>query len=125
MFRSHHLHNFMTLPNQYVISTSQVRTFLGHTLNELTHTWIRGIKYSFSVACPCNTLQQKSQQESTETPNPRRSLHFLCLEECFNNKTIQCKGLRVATDCFKRWFHTQVHDEVEQIKKGRLSSFIT
>ena len=92
-FQTHGLFNFMNL-------SLKVWTFLEQALKELTSTWIHGIKYNFSVVCPCNDLQQPPQ------PDVSRCIHLLPLEECLNKAKIKCKDKKilVQTEVFKKWF---------------------
>ncbi|XP_072032305.1 uncharacterized protein [Amphiura filiformis] len=98
---------------------SMVRTFLTHALNELTYTWIRGVKYEFSVACPCNDLQ--SHTPEADLP---KCFHLLQLEDCLVKAKIKCKGKKmwVATEIFKKWFHRkddeEDEDEIAVLKRG-------
>ena len=82
-----------------------MHTFLTNAMQELTTTWIRGITYEFSVACPCNDLQQTVELDVSRS----RCLHLLPLEECLNQEKIKCRERQmwIETDVFRAWFQEQ------------------
>ncbi|XP_072031721.1 uncharacterized protein [Amphiura filiformis] len=80
---------------------TSVKTFLADALNELTLTWIHGIKYEFSIVCPCNDLSPSSDAS--------RCCHLLPLEDCLNESKVKCneKQVWVDTEVFKTWFQSK------------------
>ncbi|XP_072025888.1 uncharacterized protein [Amphiura filiformis] len=71
---------------------SAVTNFLENALKELTKTWIHGMKYEFTIACPCNTVPSLS--------------HLLPLKQILSKPTIICreKYVRVETGIYQAWF---------------------
>ncbi|XP_072030545.1 uncharacterized protein [Amphiura filiformis] len=81
---------------------TSVKSFLATALNELTLTWIHGIKYELSIGCPCNDLSAASDEY--------RCCHLLTLEDCLNESKVKCneKQVWVDTEVFKTWFHSEM-----------------
>ncbi|XP_072031723.1 uncharacterized protein [Amphiura filiformis] len=92
-------------------ASTSVQTFLADALNELTETWIHGIRFEFSIACPCNALHPPSEVS--------RCYHLIPLEECLNKTKIRCNEQQVwvTTEVFKSWFQeTAVDDSLEDTR---------
>ena len=100
----------------HIVDLLQVRTFLVQTLEEITSTWIRGIKYEFSVACPaCNDLNQPPE------PDVSKYIHLLPLEECLNKVRIMCQKKKrlIPTSIFKKWFQDVAVEEPSEKSERR------
>ena len=76
------------------------------SLEEMTHSWSRGIQYELAVACPCEDLQE------SEVAIPKK-FHLLPLEDCLNKDKVPCeeKQVMINTERFKTFFQDTATEE--------------
>ncbi|XP_066282385.1 uncharacterized protein [Branchiostoma lanceolatum] len=71
---------------------AKVRHFVDATLSDLQEMWMKRIKYSVSVPCPCGDEEE----------------HFLSLDQCLSGKVVLCrKNKRVKTLPIRKYFPSE------------------
>ncbi|XP_019640924.1 PREDICTED: uncharacterized protein LOC109482588 [Branchiostoma belcheri] len=71
---------------------AKVRHFVDATLADLQEMWMKRVKYSVTVLCPCGDQQE----------------HFLSLDQCLGGKVVLCeKNKRVKTLQFRKNFPSE------------------
>ncbi|XP_071952913.1 uncharacterized protein [Antedon mediterranea] len=93
----------LKVQERHQVACSKVRHFLEFTLSELRQLWIKRVKFTFSVACPCNKTCELHGKPGCKEESCR---HFLSLDECLATNIITCDHRRIKTTKYKRWFPT-------------------